>query len=261
SFNIGAGEAVRFIQPGSDSVALNRVLGSDPSSILGSLTANGKVFLINPNGVLFGKGASVNVGGLVASTLDISDQDFMAAKYRFSGAGRGAVRNDGALHSADGGFVALLGADVSNQGLITARLGQVALAAGQAVTLDVAGDGLLNVTVNRGALNALVQNGGLIQADGGQVLLTAQAAGDLMKNAVNNSGVIRAHTIDQRNGTIRLLGGMQGGTVQAGGTLDAGAPGGGDGGFVETSAARVAIDDTVRVSTAAPTGRAGTWLI
>ena len=261
SFNIGTNEAVRFIQPGSDSVALNRVLGSDPSSILGRLSANGKVFLVNPNGVLFGKGASVNVGALVASTLDIGDQDFMDGKYRFSGAGSGAVRNEGALSSADGGFVALLGADVGNHGVITARLGQVALAAGEAITLDVAGDGLLNVTVNRGALNALVQNGGLIQADGGQVLLSAQAAGDLMKNSVNNTGVIRAHTLENRNGTIRLLGGTQGGTVQAGGLLDASAPHAGDGGFVETSAAHVSIDDAVRVTTAAPRGRAGTWLI
>ena len=88
SFSIGQTEAVRFVQPNSSSVALNRVLGSDPSNILGSLSANGKVFLVNPNGILFGKGAQVNVGGLVASTLNITDSDFMAGRYRFAGGAR-----------------------------------------------------------------------------------------------------------------------------------------------------------------------------
>jgi len=226
SFNIARGEAVRFVQPNSNSVALNRVLGSDPSSILGSLSANGKVFLVNPNGILFGKGASVNVGGLVASTLNITDSDFMAGSYKFSGTGSGTVLNQGTIN-ADGGYVALLGANVGNDGIISAKLGTVALAAGTAVTLDVAGDGLLNVTVNQGAVNALVQNGGLIQADGGQVLLTAQAAGSLLQSAVNNTGVIQAQTIQNHNGTIRLLGDMQSGTVTISGTLDASGTGAG----------------------------------
>ncbi|HEY5580554.1 MAG TPA: filamentous hemagglutinin N-terminal domain-containing protein, partial [Rhodoferax sp.] len=163
SFNIASGEAVHFVQPNSSSVTLNRVLGADPSSILGSMTANGKVFLVNPNGVLFGKGSSVNVGGLVASTLNIADSDFMAGNYKFSGTSNGAVLNQGTIN-ADGGYVALLGANVANNGVISAKLGSVALAAGNAITLDIAGDGLLSVTVNQGAVNALVQNGGLIQA-------------------------------------------------------------------------------------------------
>jgi filamentous hemagglutinin family protein len=226
SFGIAQGEAVRFVQPNASAVALNRVLGADPSSILGSLSANGKVFLVNPNGILFGKGAQVNVGGLVASTLNVSDADFMAGTYRFSGAGNGAIVNQGTLN-ADGGYVALLGANVSNEGVISANLGTVALAAGAAVTLDVAGDGLLNVTVNQGALNAVVQNGGLIRANGGQVLMTAQAAGSLLNTVVNNTGIIEAQTLENRNGTIRLLGDMQSGTVNVGGTLDASGSGAG----------------------------------
>ncbi|HEY8356817.1 MAG TPA: filamentous hemagglutinin N-terminal domain-containing protein, partial [Ramlibacter sp.] len=158
AFGIAAGEAVRFRQPDANSVALNRVLGSDPSAIFGKLSANGKVFLVNPNGVLFGSGASVNVGGLVASTLDIADGDFMASRYAFSGGRRATVANHGAIE-ANGGFVALLGADVLNQGRIDARGGSVALAAGRAVTLDVLGDGLLRVSVDSGAVNALVRNG------------------------------------------------------------------------------------------------------
>ena len=138
SFNIAAGQSVQFVQPGKSSVVLNRVLGADPSNILGSLSANGQVFLVNPNGILFGKGAQVNVGGLAASSLNIADGDFMAGNYKFGGAGKGAVRNDGSIN-ADGGYVALLGASVGNDGVIAAQLGTVALAAGHAITLDVAG--------------------------------------------------------------------------------------------------------------------------
>ena len=260
SFSIAPAEAVQFVQPNSSSVALNRVLGSDPSSILGSLSANGKVFLVNPNGILFGKGAQVNVGGLVASTRNITDSDFMSGNYKFAGSGNGAVLNQGTIN-ADSGYVALLGASVSNEGVISARLGTVALAAGNAMTLDVAGDGLLNVAVNEGALNALVQNGGLIRADGGQVLLSALSAGNLIQSAVNNSGVVQAQTVENHNGTIRLMGDMQSGTVNAGGTLDASAPDGGNGGFIETSAARVNFANDVKITTAAASGRAGTFLI
>ena len=263
NFNINKGESVQFVQPNSNAVALNRVLGNDGTTILGNLSANGKVFIVNPNGILFGQGASVNTAGLVASTLDISNADFMAGNYKFSGNGSGRVLNQGSI-SAPGGYVALLGANVSNEGTINARLGSVALAAGNAITLDVAGDGLLNVAVDRGAVGALVQNGGLIQADGGSVLLTAQAAGDLLRTVVNNTGVIEAHTIDTRSGTIKLLGDMQSGTVNASGTLDASAPDGkvgSRGGFVETSAAHVKLDDALKVTTASSHGLSGTWLI
>ena len=243
SFSIGQAEAVRFVQPNSNSVALNRVLGSDPSSILGSLSANGKVFLVNPNGILFGKGAQVNVGGLVASTRGITDGDFMAGNYRFAGSSGATVANQGSI-TADGGYVALLGANVSNEGVISARLGTIALAAGNAMTLDVAGDGLLNVVVNQGAVNALVQNGGLIRADGGQILLTAQSAGNLLQSAVNNTGVIQAQTVENRNGVIRLLGDMQSGTVSAGGTLDASGAGAGQtGGSVTVTGHHVGLFD------------------
>ncbi|KAA0696663.1 filamentous hemagglutinin N-terminal domain-containing protein [Halopseudomonas laoshanensis] len=241
SFNIGQGESVTFVQPNSSAVALNRVLGSDPSSILGSLDANGQVFLINPNGVLFGQSASVNVGGLVASTLNLSDSDFMAGDYNFAGASDGSVVNQGAIN-ADGGYVALLGANVSNQGVIQANLGTVALAAGDAITLDVAGDGLLNVAVDQGSVAALVQNGGMIQADGGKVLMTARSAGNLFQSAVNNTGVVRAQSIHNRNGTITLLGDMHSGTVDLGGELDVSGDGAGQtGGSVVATANQVGL--------------------
>ena len=251
SFSIGKSEAVQYIQLNGHSVALNRVLGSESSNILGSLSANGRLFLINPNGVVFGSSAQVSVGGLVASTLNITDSDFRAGNYRFSGPGTAAVLNQGSIATnADGGYVALLGANVSNDGIIAARLGTVALAAGNAVTLDVAGDGLLNVTVNQGAVNALVRNGGLIQADGGQVLLTAQAAGNLLQSAVNNTGIVQARSIENRNGVIRLLGG----DVVVAGTLDASGSGAGQtGGTVAVTGKTVKLAGaTINAS-----GRAG----
>lgn len=261
SFSIGADQSVQFLQPGSSSVALNRVLGADPSLILGSLTSNCTVFLLNPNGILFGANSSVSVGGLVATTMNISDADFMAGKFVFTGAGNGSVVNHGNIRARDGGYVALMGRSVNNDGVISARLGNIVLAGGEAVTLDVAGDGLLNVSVSQGAVNALVQNGGMIRADGGQVLMTAQAAGDLLNTAVNNTGVIQAQTIENHNGTILLLGDMQTGSVNVSGVLDASAPNGGNGGFIETSAANVNIHSGVRITTAAASGNTGQWLI
>ncbi len=261
SFSIGANQGVQFVQPGASSVALNRVIGADPSVIMGTLTSNGQVFLINPSGVLFGSGSSVSVGGLVATTMGITDADFLAGRHRFTAAGSGDVVNQGTLTANGGGYIALMGRNVRNEGVISARLGSVALAGGEAITLDVAGDGLLNVSVTQGAVNALVQNGGLIQAHGGRVLLTAQAAGNLLHTVVNNSGVIQAHTLQNRNGSILLLADMATGTVNVGGVLDASAPTTGNGGFIETSAARVNVAASTRVTTAAANGRTGHWLI
>ena len=260
SFNILQGQTVQFVQPDTSSVALNRIVGSDASSIFGTLSANGQVFLVNPNGILFAPGASVNVGGLVASTLNISDSDFMAGNYRFSGTNTATVDNQGNV-IADGGYVALLGANVSNQGVIRANMGTIVLAAGNELTLDVAGDGLLSVTVDKGAVNALIENGGLIRANGGKVFLTASVAGNLLQTMVNNTGVIEAQTLNNVSGVIQLLADMQSGTVNVGGTLDASAPNGGDGGFIEASASHVKIQPDAKVTTAAVSGNTGMFLI
>ena len=265
SFNIGAGHQVTFQQPDASAVALNRVVGADASAIHGTLQANGRVFLVNPNGMLFGAGANVNVGGLVASTLNIADNDFLQGHYQFSGQGSAmqgaALRNQGRITAADGGGVALLGGSVSNQGTIAARLGSVALAAGNQVKLDFAGDGLLNVQVQQASLNALAENHQLIEADGGSVLMTAKATDAILQTVVNNTGTVRARTVENRAGKIVLLGGFEGGTTRVAGTLDARAPAGGNGGFIETSGAHVKIEDGARVTTLAANGRSGTWLI
>jgi filamentous hemagglutinin family protein len=264
SFDIGSDAAVRFNQPSSSSVALNRVVGSDASAIFGKLDANGKVFLVNPHGVLFGKGSQINVGGLVASSLDIADADFLAGRYRFaagSGADAASVINDGTLTTGDHGAVALLGGRVENNGVIVARLGSVALAAGNAVSLDFAGDGLISLQVDAGAVNALAANHGLIRADGGAVLLTAKSANALIRTVVNNDGVIEARTLENRGGKIVLLGDMENGETRVAGTLDASAPEGGNGGFIETSAHQVTLAPEAKITSLAASGKTGTWLL
>jgi len=239
-FNVGADAQVRFNQPNASAVALNRVVGGGASEIFGKLSSNGKVFLVNPQGVLFGAGAQVDVGGLVATSLGISDQDFLAGSYRFSGIGAGSVRNEGSIN-ASGGVVALLAPAVSNSGNITARHGSVALAAGNAVGLDFRGDGLITVRVEQGALDALAENKGLLQADGGQVLLTAKAADALARSTVNNAGVVQARGLVAEGGTIRLVGD---GLVQAG-QLDASSSKG-QGGSVSVAGGFVSLGGAVR---------------
>ena len=150
TFNIGRGESVTFQQPNSGSVALNRVTGGlGPSEILGSLTANGRIFLINRDGILFGPGAVINTTGFLASTNDIRNADFMAGRYNFNIPGRpdASIVNHGRITATSGGFAALVAPGVRNTGTITATLGTVALASGNSFTLDMYGDKLITLAV------------------------------------------------------------------------------------------------------------------
>jgi len=254
SFDIAKGETVNFLQPGASSIALNRVVGSSASAIYGALNANGKVFLVNPNGILFAPGSQVNVGSLLASTQNLSDSDFLAGKYSFSNGGSGSVVNQGTIQAADGGYVALLGNQVSNEGVIIANKGSVALAAGNATTLDFAGDGLINLTVDQEALNAQASNNNLIQANGGLVVMTAKAAGDLTGTVVNNSGIIQAQGLAERNGKIVLDGGANG-VVSVSGTLDAsGKTSGLTGGTVKVLGDEVLLASTTRIDVSGDQG-------
>ncbi|MFG1270487.1 filamentous hemagglutinin N-terminal domain-containing protein [Xanthobacter sp. DSM 14520] len=267
SFSVGKQETVDFNQPSASSVTLNRVIGNEGSVIAGAINANGQVFIVNSNGILFTGTSQVNVGGLVASTLDISNQDFLAGNYVFSGASTNSVVNKGSLSAAPGGYVSLMGKTVSNQGVITATLGTVSLNAGSKITLNFDGNSLVDVSIDEGVLNALVENRQLIRADGGKVILTAKAADAVLSAQVNNSGTIQARTMAQltggttsyRKGSIKLK--ADGGTTKVSGTLDASAPNGGDGGSIETSGNSVKVDDAATITTAASLGATGTWLI
>nr|BFD40245.1 GLUG motif-containing protein [Pseudomonas sp. FFPRI_1] len=262
-FSVQANQSVTFNQPTSTSIALNRVVGVNGSQIHGQINANGRVFLINPNGVVFGQGSQVNVGGLVATTRDISDADFKAGNYRFTGDSAAEVVNQGAITAADGGGVALLGAKVTNQGTINAQNGRVALAAGNGFTVSFDDNQLLDLHVDSAALNALVHNSGtgLLKADGGQVLMTAKSAGSMLQTVVNNQGTIEANTLSQKAGRITLDGGDVG-VVSVDGSLQANALGGkGDGGLIETRGATTRVQLPTKVGTQSRDGRTGTWKI
>ena len=219
TFNIGSAAQVNFQQPNGSSVALNRVLQSDASVIEGRLTANGQVFLVNPGGVVFGKTAQVDVGGLVATTMNISDKDFAAGNYHFTRDGSGgAVINQGQITAAGGGYVALVAATVVNSGSITANRGTVALAAGDGATLQFNGASLVNVQVDPATVKALIENKQLIQAQDGQVLMTAVAASKLQSAVINNAGAVEANSLSSSGGVIRLTGADE---IDNSGTLDA----------------------------------------
>ncbi|MBB1613213.1 adhesin [Pseudomonas sp. UMC65] len=262
-FSVQANQSVTFNQPTSTSIALNRVVGVNGSQIHGQINANGRVFLINPNGVVFGQGSQVNVGGLVATTRDISDADFKVGNYKFTGDSAAEVVNQGSITAADGGGVALLGAKVTNQGTINAQNGRVALAAGNGFTVSFDDNQLLDLHVDSAALNALVHNSGtgLLKADGGQVLMTAKSAGSMLQTVVNNQGTIEANTLSQNAGRITLDGGDVG-VVSVDGSLQANALGGkGDGGLIETRGATTRVQLPTKVGTQSRDGRTGTWKI
>ena len=234
TFNIRANESVRFNQPSASSVALNRVTGGlGPSEIMGSLTANGRVFIINRDGILFGPGSVVNTAGFLATTNDIANRDFMAGKYNFNIPGRpdASIVNQGRITATSGGFAALVAPGVRNSGTITATLGTVALASGNSFTLDMYGDKLITLAVGDSIANkvidvatgrplkSLVSNtkSGTLSANGGRVELTAAAARAVVDSVINTKGVIRADLIGRHNGLIVL-------NAATGGSKPAGAP-------------------------------------
>jgi filamentous hemagglutinin family protein len=224
SFNIGAQEQVQINQPDVNAALLNRVTGATPSSIAGTLRANGQVMLVNPNGVVFTPTAVVGVGGLLATTLNISNRDFMAGKlnlYQEPGLPLGTVENQGSITVAEGGLAALVAPHVRNSGVIHARLGQVVLAAGTQATLDFYGDGLIAIAVPDDVAARLgIDQTGSLQADGGWVAISAATGASLLESVVNTDGIVRARAVENRNGTIVLSGGdvTVAGTVDASGT-------------------------------------------
>ncbi|MBG0844095.1 filamentous hemagglutinin N-terminal domain-containing protein [Pseudomonas chengduensis] len=261
TFNVGRDATVNFHQPGASSVALNRVLSSDASQIMGQINANGQVYLINPTGVLFGSSAAVNVGGLVASALDIADNDFMAGRMQFDGKGAGgAVINRGTIRAADGGSVALLGAQVRNEGTVVAKMGSVVLGGGEKITLDYHGDGLINMQVDEAVIDASVVNQGLLQANGGTVIMSARASDAMLSKVVNNEGVIEASSLQQRNGRIVLDGGDSG-VVASSGVLDVSGRNAGErGGEVTMTGEYVGLFDDARIDASGDAG-GGTVLL
>ena len=293
-FNIAKDEAVKFAQPGRDAVALNRITGGQKSVIDGALSANGNLLLVNPNGVVFGKTATVDVGSLVASTAQLNDP-FMKS---FAGStanlnltiGEGntsTILNEGTI-AAQSGLVALHAAQVENTGTISNPGGTVALAAAKQLTLSPDGDGKLNYAVDGDLAQAKALNSGRIQADGGYVVMTAKSAQDLLGTVVNNTGTLEARTLRKdEKGQILLDGGAHG-QVEVSGTLDASgmedgqsagnikvigqktivhddtnliAQGDVDGGKMETSGDVLNLGDGLTIDASGVKGKHGEWLL
>jgi filamentous hemagglutinin family protein len=219
-FSIAADEAVRFQQPSTTSATLNRVTGAQTSQLMGSLDANGQVFLINPNGILIGAGARLNVGSLIASTSNLEDRDFLDGRLQFTQPGRSGtgIVNAGQITAAEGGLVALVAPHVRNDGVIQARLGRVMIGAADTFTLDLYGDGLINLSLgeqHRGQLqspdgrpvDALISHSGQTLTDGGKtVLITAANAATVLDATINMAGTIRADRVASVGGQIVLSG-------------------------------------------------------
>ncbi|PIF76377.1 filamentous hemagglutinin family protein [Variovorax sp. 54] len=253
TFSIGAKDAVNINQVmGASSILLNRVTGNELSTIAGQLTANGRVFLVNPNGVVFSQGATVNVGGLVASTLGLkaTDSEFLggATQLTFDRPdGNTAVVSNAGVLTATSGPVVLMGAEVTNTGRIVADGSTVALASGRKISFDLGNDGLTNLVVAADAMatSAKVVNaaGATLQADGGRVMLvgSSSTAGQLV---VNQSGTVRARTLENVNGEIVLGAGRDNRIEMNGGTLDATGGAGQRGGNIRIAAGQVRIEGT-----------------
>jgi len=256
-FSIGRGEVTRFNQPGQDAIALNRVVGNDPSQLLGDLQANGHVWLVNQNGILVGPEARVDVHGFLATTADITDENFMAGRFDFSIPSSRVdadVINQGTISISELGLAGLVAPHVRNDGLIQARLGNVIIAGTPTFTLDFYGDGLIQFEATSEVRNppnpdqALVANSGLISADGGTVLLSANAAAGVVEEAINMDGVVEAHSVAAQDGAIILDGGDSGG-VRVAGTLDVSASEAGtDGGNVTISGERIVTSGAIIAS-------------
>ena len=219
SFSVAKGESVRVNQPSASSVTANKVVGVAPSDILGAVSANGRIILINPNGIFFGKGSTVDAAGLIATTLDLDKDSFLAGgKFKFSSASdiSASVVNEGTLTISDAGLGALVAPHVRNSGALVANLGTVVLASGKAFTVDFTGDGLITFALGEGIastlvgadgqpLKAQVEQAGEITA--GRIVLSSAAAREVVNQSVNVSGLVRAGSAGRNaDGSISLRG-------------------------------------------------------
>jgi filamentous hemagglutinin family protein len=274
SFGIAAGETVKFVQQSTRSSVLNRVIGSDPSNILGALQSNGKVFLINPNGIMFGASARVDVNGLVASTLNMSDADFLNDRMRFTAdrATPGSVSNAGNINTPTGGFVYIVAPQVENSGVISTPGGEAILAAGHSVELVDSTDPNLRVVVNAPTKDVnlsqiMTQSDGNIYnvLNSGKVSANTAVVGETGRVYLKSAGNIQTTTtsvIEARGDATKDGGHIQAFADQDGlyrGTFDAS---GRNGGFIETSGHAVDIGGVhVKANAIDPSGKPGTWLL
>ena len=225
SFDTDIKDTVNFLQPSTSSVAVNVIANGKQTQFDGALSANGRIIIINTNGVIFGKTSSIDVSGLVATTSSL-DTDMLGKNedgFHFVSGGKnqndGMIRNEGHITINNAGLAAFVSPNVVNNGVIEAQLGSVHLSSGDAFTIDFAGDGLINLEITGPSKQQLVQNSGQVHANGGNVYITAAASEDIIDNIINMDGIIEARSIAQYNGRIYI--GGYASSVTVNGTLDA----------------------------------------
>lgn len=263
-FDIAPDESTNFYQPNSGSITLNRVNSASPSMIEGKLTANGNVFIVNKNGVVFGGGAQVDVNGLVVSTADITNENFMNGQFKFDQKGKADAKivNQGTITAKDAGLVGFVAPNVENSGVIVANLGRVHLASGDTATVDLYGDGLMEVQASDSLNSQIVKNTGTIKANGGKVALTAAAGRDIVNSLIQADGVIHAQSVGVRNGEIIIGAKGSNKTSKSGkskviinGTLDvSGKKAGQSGGKVTITGDDITLSSTARIDASGTTG-------
>ncbi len=266
SFSLPTGSSITFDQPNKASLTVNRVTGANASTIDGQLLANGNIWLINANGILFGHGSQVDVGALLATTSDLSDDDFRKGRYRFTKPGNpgASVVNQGSITAAPGGSVTLSGSQVSNQGVIQANLGTVVLGGANAFTVDLDGDNLLRYQITApvtaspkgaaGSGSALVSNSGTIATAGGRILLTARAVKNVQDDVINNTGQVEATSVSSHDGEIDFDAGPDG-TVNVGGTVNASGTGAGQtGGAINVAGGTVNVTNGATINASGDAG-------
>lgn len=208
TFNVGQNASVTFIQPSRSSVTFNQIADQNPSQIFGQIKANGQIFLSNPNGIYFSPTSQVDVAGLVATTSSLDANAFMAGNTSLIDTGSsGRIVNQGKLSARYGGYIALLGSQVSNEGVIVARAGTVAMASGQVITLQFQGShGLAGITTTPAKIASLIENKQAVYAPNGQIIFSAIAADALQSGVIKNSGTLSANSMVSRGGKIVLEG-------------------------------------------------------
>ncbi len=247
TFSIGAGETTRFNQLSASSSVLNRVLANDPSVLLGTLSSNGRVWLVNPAGIMVGQGARVDVAGFVASTLNVRNEDFLAARLNFqSTPNAGKVENYGQITTPSGGSVYLVAPAVTNNGIIDAPNGEVLLAAGQKV--DLIDTGTPGVKVEITGAEGTATNLGQIVSEAGRIGM----AGVLVKN----SGSLNASSVVREGGRVFLKASQD---ASAGGTISATSDAA-QGGRIEIAGPAVAVPDGAALDASGKT-QGGTILV
>ncbi|MCM2343320.1 MAG: right-handed parallel beta-helix repeat-containing protein [Alphaproteobacteria bacterium] len=259
--DINAGWTVNLAQPSTSAKYVLYDVKGDATKLLGTLNANGEIYIFNQQGIIFGADSVVNVGAIVASTGSISDEDILSGgKLVLENVDTGAsIVLNGSVTVAEAGLAAFVAPTVVNNGVISAKLGKVALASGNKVTLDLYGDNLVEIAVDDKVASGLIENNGTISAEGGTVYMAAQTAKEAVDTVINMKGVVSASSASVQGGKIVLSGGSSG-KVNVTGTLDAsGANGGGE---IDVRGQDIEVGETAQLmADAGQTGNGGTAIV